>query len=49
MDMKSVVGYEYDDESTNWDLPKILYKLHIVKESYQDMTYEGNQCHKIMK
>ena len=47
--MKSVVGYDHDDELTNWDLPTILSELHIVKESYQGTTYEGNQCREILK
>ena len=48
-DMKSVVGYDCDKELSSWDLPAILSKLHIVKESYQGTTYEGNQCRQILK
>ena len=48
-DIKSVVGYDHDDELTNWDLPTILSDLHIVKESYQGTTYQGNQCREILK
>ena len=48
-DMKSVVGYDFDDKLSSWDLPTILSKLHIVKESYQGTIYESNQCHQILK
>ena len=47
--MKSIVGYDCDEELSSWDLPAILSKLHIVKESYQGTTYEGNQCRQILK
>ena len=47
--MKRFVGYDCDEEYSSWDLPAILSKLHIVKESYQGTTYGGNQCHHILK
>ena len=47
--MKRFVGYDCDEEYSSWDLPAILSKLHIVKESYQGTTYGGNQCRHILK
>ena len=43
-DIKNVVGYDCEEELSNWDLPMILYQLYIVKESYQGTTYKGNHC-----
>ena len=48
-DIKFFYKYHCDKELSSWDLPAILSKLHIVKESYQGTTYEGNQCRQILK